>query len=141
MDYEQAKELFEHIISVELWFYKNYQYEKQPQDRVRFKDPHNTWVDERVKIGDGTLIFPGCCILGETKIGKRCVIWPNTTIINCVLGDDVMLGLGKDEQMISYDITPKKCVCRLTANDIPPGLDADNVALNCEDDPNCPRKK
>lgn len=33
-----------------------------------------------------------------------------------------------------------KCICRLTANDIPPGMDSDDLILPCEDDPDCPKK-
>lgn len=38
-------------------------------------------------------------------------------------------------------ITEKeKCLCRITASEIPPGMDSDSVALKCEDDPKCPNK-
>jgi bifunctional N-acetylglucosamine-1-phosphate-uridyltransferase/glucosamine-1-phosphate-acetyltransferase GlmU-like protein len=93
MNYEEAKNLFENIISAGLWLYRNCQDSKKPQDRVRFSGCHSTWIDDRVKIGDGTLIFPGCCILGNTIIGKRCVIWPNTTLVNTVIADNASVGI------------------------------------------------
>ncbi len=34
-----------------------------------------------------------------------------------------------------------KCICRLTPRDVPPGCDADDFALACEDDPECPNRK
>lgn len=34
-----------------------------------------------------------------------------------------------------------KCVHRLTPADVPPGMDPDDVALLCKNDPKCPRKK
>ena len=205
MTYENAFDLFVRLVVGKEWA------ERKKKNKWHiFRDPSNTWVDERVKIGNGTIIFHGCCILGETKIGKRCVIWPNATILNCVLEDDVMLGLpilkdsrvgknsviggtgelnrckiGKNVKMVhygylgdtevgdnaiigagvitanfdgiadpkakqinlryleklSFDITKKKCLCRITADDIPPGLDSSDIALLCEDDPDCPRKK
>lgn len=35
----------------------------------------------------------------------------------------------------------KKCVHRLTAGDVPPGMDPDDIMLHCENDPECPKKQ
>lgn len=38
-------------------------------------------------IGADTQILPGCIIKGRAKIGSGCTLGPNTTIINCEIGD------------------------------------------------------
>lgn len=37
-------------------------------------------IGPEVEIGDGTVVKSGVCIVGETKIGKNCMIKPNTVI-------------------------------------------------------------
>ena len=44
-----------------------------------------------VVIGQDTRILPGTVLLGETKIGKNCVIGPNSYLTDCVVGSDVVL--------------------------------------------------
>jgi bifunctional UDP-N-acetylglucosamine pyrophosphorylase/glucosamine-1-phosphate N-acetyltransferase len=39
-------------------------------------DPRNTYIEEGVKIGKGTEIFPGTYIHGGVEIGERCRIGP-----------------------------------------------------------------
>ena len=44
-----------------------------------------------VVIGTDTRILPGTVLLGETKIGKNCVIGPNSYLTDCVVGNEVTL--------------------------------------------------
>lgn len=44
-----------------------------------------------VVIGQDTRILPGTVLLGDTKIGKNCVIGPNSYLTDCVVGSDVVL--------------------------------------------------
>ena len=44
-----------------------------------------------VEIGEGTCILPGVVLLSGTKIGKNCVIGPNTIVENGIIGDSVTL--------------------------------------------------
>jgi len=46
-----------------------------------------------------------------------------------------------DKKPIEYFTEKTKCIHRLTGDDIPPGFDPDDVALDCKDDPECPYKK
>ena len=48
-------------------------------------------IDENVKIGKGTLVLPNTVIMGETEIGKDCVIGPNSYIYDTVVGDNTKL--------------------------------------------------
>lgn len=41
-----------------------------------------------VEIGMDTLILPGTILRGKVKIGKNCVIGPNTLIVDSVVGDE-----------------------------------------------------
>lgn len=90
MDYKEAHDLYRHLITGEEWAEQR---RKNKNKYQIFRDPKNTWVDERIRIGKGTIIFPGCCIMGKSRIGQKCVIWPNTVIINTYIEDDVQLGL------------------------------------------------
>lgn len=53
----------------------------------------DVWIDERAEIGGGTIIFPGCKILGPSKIGKRCILYPNTLLLNTTIGDETIIAL------------------------------------------------
>lgn len=56
---------------------------------VIFYTSHGIIIDENVKIGAGTVIFPGTILLGETEIGENCKIGPNSMLKNTKLGNDV----------------------------------------------------
>jgi UDP-3-O-[3-hydroxymyristoyl] glucosamine N-acyltransferase len=52
-------------------------------------------IDDRVEIGDGTIIRPHTCIGENSKIGKNCHIYPQVTIAEKVeLGDNVVIHSG-----------------------------------------------
>ncbi|NCB41896.1 MAG: UDP-N-acetylglucosamine diphosphorylase [Clostridia bacterium] len=59
------------------------------QNGVVFVDCNNTYIDDIVKIGAGTTIYPGVIISGKTVIGENCKIGHNTRIIDSSIGDDV----------------------------------------------------
>ncbi|MCX7749076.1 MAG: bifunctional UDP-N-acetylglucosamine diphosphorylase/glucosamine-1-phosphate N-acetyltransferase GlmU [Clostridia bacterium] len=52
-------------------------------------DPASTYIDEDVKIGMDTVIYPGTIIEGKTVIGEDCVIGPNSRIVSSKIGDGV----------------------------------------------------
>ena len=54
---------------------------------VTIRDPMTTYVDESAEIGAGTVIEPNTTISGGTRIGRDCVIGPNTILRASVLGD------------------------------------------------------
>ncbi len=47
---------------------------------VTIVDPQNTWIAPEVKIGQESIILPGCYIMGDVEIGSACTIGPNTQI-------------------------------------------------------------
>lgn len=56
---------------------------------VKVLDPLTTWIDQDVKIGKETIIYPFTLIEGKTVIGKRCVIYPFSHIRDCEISDNV----------------------------------------------------
>lgn len=56
---------------------------------VTIIEPSSTYIDDTVKIGIDTTIYPGTIIEGETIIGEDCVIGPNTKIVDSIVCDSV----------------------------------------------------
>ncbi len=54
---------------------------------VTMLDPHQTYIDADVTIGPDTIIYPGCILEGNTKIGAGCTIMQSSRIVNSVIGD------------------------------------------------------
>lgn len=50
--------------------------------------PENTYIEDTVKIGEGTVIYPNNVIEGNTVIGKNAIIGPNNRIVDCEIGDN-----------------------------------------------------
>lgn len=67
--------------------------EKLMVSGVTLIDPDNTYIDESVKVGKGTVIYPGMMIQGRTIIGKNCKIGPSGVIKDCRIGDNVEIKL------------------------------------------------
>ena len=49
----------------------------------------NTYIDDEVKIGMDTIIYPGTILQGNCSIGKNCIIGPNSRLINSNVGNNV----------------------------------------------------
>ncbi len=64
------------------------------EEGVLVIDPKNTYIEPDVKIGSGTVIYPGAFIRGNTIIGKCCVIESNVFIFNSEIKDTVQLRAG-----------------------------------------------
>lgn len=54
---------------------------------VNFIDIKMAYIDEGVRIGKGTTIYPCAVIEGDVEIGENCVIGQNTRIKDSVIGD------------------------------------------------------
>ncbi len=50
-------------------------------------DPRTTYIDQGVEIGRDTTVHPNSHIRKGSRIGSRCVIGPDSTIDNSILGD------------------------------------------------------
>ena len=57
------------------------------EEGVRFIDPETAYIDEGVRIGKGTVIYPCVVLEGEVVIGENCVIGQNTKIRDSSIGD------------------------------------------------------
>lgn len=55
---------------------------------VRFVDPQSVYIGPKVKVGAGTAILPGTILRGETWVGARCEIGPNTVLEDVTVGED-----------------------------------------------------
>jgi N-acetylglucosamine-1-phosphate uridyltransferase (contains nucleotidyltransferase and I-patch acetyltransferase domains) len=78
------------------------EYEKQEKKRyeinlshlengVRFIDLKAAYIEETVKIGKGTIIYPGVILEGNTEIGENCTIGQNTRIVDSKIGNETEL--------------------------------------------------
>lgn len=52
-------------------------------------DPNNTYIDDTVRIGRDTVVYPGCVIEGETEIGEDCTIGQNCHLVDAKIADEV----------------------------------------------------
>ncbi len=64
------------------------------RDGVTMIDPLCTYVDASVVIGQDTILYPGCQIMGSTVIGTGCIIEGYVQIVNSALGDNVQVKMG-----------------------------------------------
>lgn len=56
---------------------------------VTITDPHSTFIDVDVEIGQDTIVKPNTYLEGATKIGSNCEIGPGVRFVNMVVGDNV----------------------------------------------------
>ncbi|GAB6168595.1 bifunctional UDP-N-acetylglucosamine diphosphorylase/glucosamine-1-phosphate N-acetyltransferase GlmU [Clostridium carnis] len=56
---------------------------------VTLIDPSSTYIGDDVEIGKDTIIYPGNVIEGNTKIGERVMLYPNSRISNSIILSDV----------------------------------------------------
>ncbi|CAD2080837.1 bifunctional protein GlmU [Jeotgalicoccus coquinae] len=62
--------------------------EQHLEQGVTIIDPSNTYIDESVRIGMDTIIYPNTVIKGDTVIGENAIISANCEISNSVIGDN-----------------------------------------------------
>ena len=60
-------------------------------DGVSIVDPKTTYIDKPVRVGRDTVIYPNCYLHGETTVGERCTIEPNSHITDSKISDDVAI--------------------------------------------------
>lgn len=56
---------------------------------VTIIDPKSTYIEDNVKIGMDTVIYPGTIIEGGSVIGEECIIGPNSRIVSSEIGNQV----------------------------------------------------
>ena len=55
---------------------------------VTVVDPPTAYIDASVEIGSDTVIQPNTAIRGASRVGKRCELGPNSTVLDSVIGDN-----------------------------------------------------
>lgn len=60
--------------------------EKHMRNGVTITNPENTYISADAVIGSDTTLLPGTMIEGKTIIGKKCVIGPNSQIVDSLIG-------------------------------------------------------
>ena len=57
---------------------------------VTMIDPDQVWIGPDVTIGQDTVIWPGCYLLGATTVGTECTIGPDSRLTNATVGNNVL---------------------------------------------------
>ncbi|MGL4947563.1 MAG: bifunctional UDP-N-acetylglucosamine diphosphorylase/glucosamine-1-phosphate N-acetyltransferase GlmU [Cetobacterium sp.] len=73
------------------------------ENGVIFIDKNTTYIEESVKIGEDTIIYPGVILEGNTSIGENCKILGNTRIIDCKIGNNVRIESSVLEESVVED--------------------------------------
>lgn len=73
------------------------------EEGVILIDPVSTYIEETVKIGKDTVIYPTVMLQGNTVIGENCEIIGCTRIIDSTLGNDIRIESSVIEESIVDD--------------------------------------
>ncbi len=57
-------------------------------------DPSQTYIEDQVEVGSGSVIYPGAFILGQSRIGRFCVLEPNVFVQSTEIADSVRVKAG-----------------------------------------------
>jgi bifunctional UDP-N-acetylglucosamine pyrophosphorylase/glucosamine-1-phosphate N-acetyltransferase len=68
--------------------------EKLMRAGVTMIDPEQTYVEPQVEIGPDTILYPGVCIGGATRIGRGCLIESQVQVRDCRIDDRVHVKAG-----------------------------------------------
>lgn len=69
------------------------------QSGVTIADGHRVLLDFEVEVGSGTVIRGPVNLHGSTTVGRNCIIGPDTTLINCRVEDECVIGTGSWENL------------------------------------------
>ena len=58
---------------------------------VTLIDPKTTYIDQEVKIGRDTVIYPNCYLCGKTSLGENCVVEPGCKVTDTKVGNFVTI--------------------------------------------------
>lgn len=61
------------------------------QDGVLFFNPETCFIDLSVSIGNGTIVYPGNIIKGDSTIGSNCTLFANSRITNAKIGNSTTI--------------------------------------------------
>jgi len=58
---------------------------------VRMLDPDTTYIDDTVKIGRGTVLYPGCILEGACEIAENAVLGPYSHLTDTTVGENAKI--------------------------------------------------
>ena len=70
---------------------------------VTMIDPATTFIDDQVKIGTDTVIWPNTYLFGNTSIGENCQIGPGSHLRDTVIGNDCQVLMSVTEGAVVED--------------------------------------
>lgn len=73
------------------------------EEGVILIDPSTTYIEEQVKIGRDTIIYPTVVLEGNTVIGENCRIMGTTRIVDSTLGNDIRIESSVIEESLVDD--------------------------------------
>lgn len=80
--------------------------EKHMQNGVTILCPETTIIDDQVRIGKDTLIYPGVILSGNTEIGEDVTLIGNTRVVDSKIGSNVTIDNSLiEESIIEDDVT------------------------------------
>ena len=72
---------------------------------VTLPEPGSVYLDATVELGQDTVVHPNTHISGKTKIGRACIIGPNTLIYDSVVGEGCrILGSVVEGSILEEDV-------------------------------------
>ncbi|MCL6516635.1 bifunctional UDP-N-acetylglucosamine diphosphorylase/glucosamine-1-phosphate N-acetyltransferase GlmU, partial [Alicyclobacillus sp.] len=74
---------------------------------VTLIDPDTTYIGAEVTIGQDTVIYPGCVLEGDTRIGEGCVIGPHTRLVNATVQPGATV---EQSVVLSSEVGPRAAV-------------------------------
>jgi bifunctional UDP-N-acetylglucosamine pyrophosphorylase/glucosamine-1-phosphate N-acetyltransferase len=80
---------------------------------VTMLDPDLVYIEEGVKIGKDTTLLPGVHLKGETVIGERSTLGPNTIVYSSTIGNEVEIGPALIEKAVVEDGVDITTFCHL----------------------------
>ena len=68
--------------------------EKLMEEGVLILDPDSVYIEENVKVGAGSVIYPNVFLRGRTEIGPFTVLEPQVFVSDCLIGQGVQIKQG-----------------------------------------------
>lgn len=59
------------------------------QSGVTMVSPRTTTIDLNVTLEPDTILYPGCSLLGKTRVDRACILGPNVFLQDCILAEGV----------------------------------------------------
>jgi bifunctional UDP-N-acetylglucosamine pyrophosphorylase/glucosamine-1-phosphate N-acetyltransferase len=70
---------------------------------VTMLDPHHTYLDSTVELGEDVTIFPGTILQGSTRVATGAELGPSTHLVDCTVGARAQVRATSAEQVVIGD--------------------------------------